>query len=194
MTLSEMVGVVSCYGNNDTQPLWFVTGIEKTFRENLQRIREHMAEQSEHIQQLQNTNPQGTALDTLVIFCILLHTSLSPVADEGEGGSDKVEALQHKLSDYRDIIGRQEEMLQASLSLSLPSHQLGVRAVCMHAWVCVVWEYECVWRYKGATRILEWHGVRSSLTQKEERRVVFMGLKVCVYDEVCAGHVRVYGT
>ena len=83
-----------------------------------------MEEQSEHIQQLQSANPRGTALDTVVIFCILPRTScdcLSPVPDEEEVGPDRVETLQHKLSDYRDIIGRQEEMLQVRLSLPTTS-------------------------------------------------------------------------
>ena len=51
-----------------------------------------------------------------VSVCLLTVPSAGSEAEveEGEEGEGDVSALRHKLSDYRDIIGRQEELLQVT--------------------------------------------------------------------------------
>ena len=57
-----------------------------------------------------------------------------PLQDQGS----EIEQLEHKLSDYRDIIGRQEELLQVSLSTveMIGLKEVGGRIYCMCA-LCV---------------------------------------------------------
>ena len=66
-----------------------VLGIEQTFRDHLQKLRE----------QLETITQQPSVGD-------------EERGQEEEGEGTDVAALQIKLSDYRDIIGRQEEMLK----------------------------------------------------------------------------------
>jgi X breakpoint 2-interacting protein len=68
-------------------------GVERTFRDHLQTLREQLQTATQQQQQQQQQQEEK--------------------GEEAEGGEGlDVATLQSKLSDYRDIIGRQEQMLQ----------------------------------------------------------------------------------
>ena len=90
-----------------------VAGIEKTFREHLQKLRE----------QLQSVSSQAPPPGRVASYwwsrvcgecvCVLVEGEGGGTGGgEGTGEVADVESLLNKLSDYKDIIKRQEELLQ----------------------------------------------------------------------------------
>ena len=61
---------------------------------------------------------------TVCVYCTLLLVAVAGDRERDEGSDDElssnddVESLQNKLSDYRDIIKRQEELLQVRIILT----------------------------------------------------------------------------
>lgn len=107
----QMCGVVMCVCG---------PGIEKTFRDNLQRLREQL-QKSKTQSMCAVYDSVGVRPDCLCSWCVVCHWSVCREGEgEGPGGGEAekeavdVAALQNKLSDYRDIIGQQEELLQVS--------------------------------------------------------------------------------
>lgn len=94
-----------------------MTGIEQSFREKCHRVKDHIEDLRQRIEKLETNQLEGQCyIYTRLSLCTLYrlaHQLAYPHAGlQLQDCESEIQQLEHKLSDYRDIIGQQEVMLQ----------------------------------------------------------------------------------